>query len=164
MSYDSSIPVTPGPSGRLKVSPTDVSQFIRLEQCGRYLRLRLHERSAGRDFLEDYGVWPQSIPPLLNRSGGEFESCTEAAVAGRFPTINLAREAGDSATRPPNNARVVELAQALPPGEKLFLFQPRLAVELGRWSVRGDVDILRMERDGHGQLHLLIADMKSSAA
>src|SRR5436305_15330624 len=40
MTYDSTIPVTPGPSGRLKVSPTDVSQFIRLEQCRRYLRLR----------------------------------------------------------------------------------------------------------------------------
>ena len=147
MTYDSTIPVTPGPSGRLKVSPTDVSQFIRLEQCGRYLRLRLHERSAGREFLGDYGVWPQSIPPLLNRSGGEFEARTEAAVAGRFPTINLGREAGDSTSRLPNNARVAELAQALPSGEKLFLFQARLVVELGRWSVRGDVDILRMERE-----------------
>lgn len=29
----------------LSISPTDVSQFIRLDQCRRYLRLRLHERA-----------------------------------------------------------------------------------------------------------------------
>ena len=34
--------------GRVRISPTDVSQFIRLDQCERYLRLRLHERSACR--------------------------------------------------------------------------------------------------------------------
>jgi hypothetical protein len=29
----------------LRLSPTDISQFIRLEQCERYLRLRLHSRA-----------------------------------------------------------------------------------------------------------------------
>jgi hypothetical protein len=38
---------------RIRISPTDVSQFIRLDQCERYLRLRLHERSAGARFLYD---------------------------------------------------------------------------------------------------------------
>jgi hypothetical protein len=52
--------------GRVRISPTDVSQFIRLEQCERYLRLRLHERSAGMRFMVDYGVVPQSIPPHPN--------------------------------------------------------------------------------------------------
>src|SRR5215212_6559818 len=103
MTYDSNIPVTPDASGYLKVSPTDVSQFIRLEQCSRYLRLRLHERSSGREFMTDYGVWPQSIPALLTRSGSEFEAGTEAAVARQFPTANLAAEAGSSGARPPNN-------------------------------------------------------------
>jgi hypothetical protein len=51
--------------GRVRISPTDVSQFIRLDQCERYLRLLLHERSAGARFLYDYGVVPQSIPFLL---------------------------------------------------------------------------------------------------
>ncbi len=32
--------------GRVRISPTDVSQFIRLDQCERYLRLRLQEQSA----------------------------------------------------------------------------------------------------------------------
>src|SRR4051794_27250719 len=75
--------------GRMRISPTDVSQFIRLDQCERYLRLRLHERSAGIRFMYDYGVVPQSIPPLLTQSGAEFEEGIEEAVKNRFPTINL---------------------------------------------------------------------------
>src|SRR5262245_39122321 len=129
----------------------------------RYLRLRLHERSHGREFLTEYGVWPQEIPPLLTRSGSDFETAVEAQVAGRFPTRNLAKEAPSRDRRPADNPIVVELARALPPGERLCLFQPRLVVELGDWAVRGEIDLLRMERDTAGALHLLIADMKSSA-
>src|SRR5215213_1413965 len=75
--------------GRVRISPTDVSQFIRLEQCERYLRLRLHERSSSIRFMHDYGVVPQSIPPLLTRSGEHFEERVERAVASGFTTINL---------------------------------------------------------------------------
>ncbi len=67
-------PLTPG-----KITPTDVSQFIRLEQCERYLRLRLHERTANPRFMADYGVAPQSIPSLLTRSGAAFERAAEWA-------------------------------------------------------------------------------------
>src|SRR3954465_3540228 len=76
--------------GRIRISPTDVSQFIRLDQCERYLRLRLHERSATIRFMHDYGVAPQSIPPLLTQSGSLFEQGVERTVATHFPTINLA--------------------------------------------------------------------------
>ncbi|MDB5060112.1 MAG: superfamily helicase, partial [Chloroflexi bacterium] len=71
------------------ITPTDVSQFIRLEQCERYLRLRLHERSHGGRFMRDYGVVPQSIPPLLTRSGSEFEDTIERDVAAHFQSINV---------------------------------------------------------------------------
>src|SRR5215218_2113442 len=76
--------------GRVRISPTDVSQFIRLDQCERYLRLRLHERSAGRRFMDDYDVVPQSIPPLLTQSGNLFEEKVERTVAAGFRTIDLA--------------------------------------------------------------------------
>ena len=66
--------------GRVRISPTDVSQFIRLDQCERYLRLRLHERSAGMRFMYDYGVVSQSIPRLLTQSGSRFEEEVETAV------------------------------------------------------------------------------------
>src|SRR3954453_3214370 len=84
---------TPGDeAGPFKISPTDVSQFIRLEQCRRYLRLRLHERAYGRDFFEQYGVHPQTIPPLLTRSGQSFEDRVEAQVSATYATRNLAKE------------------------------------------------------------------------
>src|SRR5688572_27612385 len=100
--------------GRVRISPTDVSQFIRLDQCERYLRLRLHERSAGIRFMHDYGVVPQSIPPLLTRSGEQFEERVERTVAAGFRTINLALtdEFDSPDSRPTDNERVVAEARA----------------------------------------------------
>ena len=54
-----SLPVLPA-SRPLRLTPTDVSQFVRLEQCERFLRFRLAER-AGQKFMEDYDVAPQRI-------------------------------------------------------------------------------------------------------
>ncbi len=155
--------VGPDGDGCLRISPTDVSQFIRLDQCERYLRLRLHERSAGPRFMRDYEVAPQPIAPLLTRSGATFEERVERSVAGRFRSLNLAADAG-SADRPADNERVVAFARDLPPGETLVLFQPRLHVAVGGWKIRGDVDLLFLERDGNGDLRALIADVKSSTS
>src|SRR5262249_12080641 len=47
-------------------------------------------------------------------------------------------------------------------GEVVVLFQPRLEATLDAWVVRGDVDLIRLERHGDGQLHALITDMKST--
>src|SRR5215213_4586349 len=94
--------------GRVRISPTDVSQFIRLEQCERYLRLRLHERSTSIRFMHDFGVVPQSIPPLLTQSGTLFEERVERTVAAGFRTINLALtdEVDVPTSRPTDNERV----------------------------------------------------------
>src|ERR687894_312723 len=86
--------------GRVRISPTDVSQFIRLDQCERYLRLRLHERSSSIRFMHDYGVVPQSIPPLLTQSGTRFEEKVERTVTARFCTVNLAEGFDNPASRP----------------------------------------------------------------
>jgi hypothetical protein len=145
------------------ISPTDVSQFIRLDQCRRYLRLRLYERNGNSGFMDDYGVVRQSIPPILTRSGKEFEQRVERAVNARFLNYDLAK--GRSSEGDANdNALLVRHAMEMGPGEVEFLFQPRLRVTLGEWRISGDVDVLRMERDEDGALHLLIVDMKSSTA
>ncbi len=53
-------PLFPIPTGAVrKLTPTDVSQFIRLEQCERFLRLRLAER-AGQDFMDAARVAPRA--------------------------------------------------------------------------------------------------------
>ena len=146
----------------LGLSPTDISQFIRLEQCERYLRLRLHERAYGREFMRDYGVQPQAVTPLLTRSGRVFEDQVEAAVRARYPVIHLAEEAADPAERSPDNARVAQAARDLPAGSVLVLFQARLRVLLEDWQLTGEADVVRLERSAGGALHILVADMKST--
>ena len=112
--------------------------------------------------MREYDVTPQSIAPLLTRSGSEFEDRIERAVGDRFWKINFVEDLAHGGQRSDDNKRVVTLARELESGETVFLFQPRLYVEVAGWWMRGDVDILRLERDPDGELHILIADMKST--
>jgi hypothetical protein len=145
----------------MRFTPTDVTQFVRLEQCERYLRFRLAER-AGHDFMGEYGVAPQRITPLLSLSGQTFEEGIETDLARRFRTVNFAANHGKAHNRPDNNAEVVQEARKLPPGQTALLFQTRLEAELGGWRLRGDVDLLRLAKTPFGTLHVFIGDMKST--
>jgi hypothetical protein len=147
-----------------KISPTDISQFIRLEQCKRYLRLHLLQREHGLGFLKDYGVSPQAIPPLLTKSGSAFEERIEAAVRSHSTVVNFSTEARSPGRRNNDNEHVISLARALQSGRHMFIFQVRIVALIEDWLMRGDIDILRLERDPDGNLHLLIADMKSSTS
>lgn len=142
------------------VSPTDISQFIRLDQCQRYLRLQLHQRQSGDGFLRDYDVTQQSIPPILTRSGATFEEAIEQETSERLPSTHFTHQQGSDH----NNLDVISVIASLDPGDLHVLFQPRLQATLEGWRVRGDIDILRAERDADGTLRILIADMKSSTA
>ena len=156
------IPITaPGPHA---IAPTDVAQFIRLGQCQRYLRLHLDERTGHSCFMRDAGVATQPIPPLLTASGRAFELATERDIATRFPVHRCSREERQAEGRANDNETVVELAATLPAGETTVILQPRVEAVVGQWSLRGDLDLLRLERDAGGLLHILIADMKSSTA
>lgn len=163
------IPLLPA-AGALNISPTDISQYIRLDQCARYLRLRLHERAHGRGFLTSYGVAAQSIPPILTRSGATFENRIEGQVRALAGGEAQAIHCNEAASTDPrfaaayHNGVLLALARDLPPGGLLFLFQARLQVVVGAWQLRGDIDILRLERGATGALHVLIADMKSSTS
>ena len=142
----------------LRLTPTDVTQFVRLEQCERYLRFRLAER-AGQDFMEPYGVVPQRMTPLLSLSGRAFEDRIEAELAGKHRT---ARYSG-AHNRPVNNSEVVAIAKGLGPGTSVLLFQPRIEAEVGGWRLRGDVDLLRISRGSDGKLAPTVVDLKSTA-
>jgi hypothetical protein len=146
------------------ISPTDVSQFIRLDQCQRYLRLRLHERRNGRDFMTAANVVPQSIPPILTRSGRTFEEGIEGSIATRFPVTGFSAELRAARGTTHDNEAVAGIARSLGEGEVRVLLQPRIQAPIGDWLLRGDVDLIRMERKAGGALQILIADMKSSTA
>jgi hypothetical protein len=145
----------------LRLTPTDVSQFVRLEQCERYLRFRLAER-AGQRFMEEYDVIPQRITPLLSLSGSTFETGVEENLSQRFASVHFASRYSLDHNRPQNNAEVAREAQTLAPGQAVLLFQPRLEAEVSGWRLRGDVDLIRLERDANGVLHVLISDLKST--
>ncbi|MBA3450187.1 MAG: PD-(D/E)XK nuclease family protein, partial [Chloroflexia bacterium] len=149
------------PRDGVRISPTVVSQFVRLDQCRRYLRLALHERANGSAFLRDYDVAPQEILPLLTRSGAEFEALVEASAAQGFPTRNLAANRGKH-ERQPDNDEVINAARDMAAGQTLILFQPRLRVSLAGWDFTGDADIVRLERNSAGVLRVMVADMKST--
>jgi len=146
------------------ITPTDVSQFIRLDQCERYLRLRLHERAAGRDFMTEYNVAPQSIPPILTRSGAKFEETVAQDIGNHFPVVKCTDRQRRADGRTSDNSVVASLARDLRPGAVQFVLQPRLVTQLDAWRIRGDIDVIRMERTTDGHLRILIADMKSSTA
>src|SRR5438132_8060013 len=118
-----SLPVLPG-DRPMRLTPTDVSQFVRLEQCERFLRFRLAER-AGQKFMEDYDVNPQRITPLLSLSGHDFEEGIEKALGSHFRSVHYAAKASQAHNRPDNNREVVAEARRLKPGKTLLLFQPR---------------------------------------
>lgn len=157
-----SLPVlTPTPAHPLRVTPTDVSLFVRLEQCERFLRLRLAER-AGVDFMAGSGVTPQRIAPILSLSGKTFEEGIEADLGGRFRSVHYAKKHAGDHNRPANNPDLLAEVARLQAGETVVLFQTRLEATLGAWHVRGDVDLIRLERHGDGRLHALVADLKST--
>ncbi|MCV5761705.1 hypothetical protein OFN40_31550, partial [Escherichia coli] len=62
--------------GTYRVSPTDVSAFVSMEQCPRALRLKLYEANNvdGPSVYAAAGVEPQRIAPLRSRKGREFEA------------------------------------------------------------------------------------------
>lgn len=154
-------PIPLRPDGARSIAPTDIAQFIRLEQCQRYLRLRM-QASSGSRFMKLYDVNPQTITPLLTKSGADFEGSIQEAVAGAFPLVDLQQLANERGDRLPDNERVAAYARNLAEGETLVLFQPRLVGRVRDWRMRGDADIVRLERDVGGALRVLIADMKSS--
>ncbi len=157
-----SLPVlNPAVGVPLRVTPTDVSQFVRLEQCERFLRFRLAER-AGQDFMYAYDVAPQRISPLLTLSGRSFEEKIEQAIRKAFRTVHYAELADYSHNRPANDGELVREARRLLEREAVVLFQPRLEIAIDGWLIRGDVDLLRLERNADGGLHVLIVDLKST--
>src|SRR5262245_59497642 len=118
------LPVLP-PGDGLRLTPTDITQFVRMEQCERFLRFRLAER-ARQEFMEGYGVKAQRITPLLSLSGRTFEEGVEEQLDEHCPTTNFAARAKFSHNRPENNTDVVAAARSLKRGHTTVLLQARI--------------------------------------
>src|SRR5688572_14368399 len=119
----------------LRFSPTDIAQYIRLDQCRRYLRLRLVERNAGTDFQRAWDSQPQSIPPLLTRSGRRFERAAEESIARVSASVTCDRSERQERGTGSNNDLLIEAAGRLGPGERVVVFQPLLQAEINGWDL-----------------------------
>ncbi len=151
----------------LKLSPTDIAQYIRLDQCRRYLRLRLVERNAGKEFLKVWDAQPQSIPPLLTLSGREFEQGAEAAIAAigdATLVFTCNQEERKAQGIPSDNGFLVSVAETLLPGQRAVIFQPLLQADIDGWALTGIADAIDFQRDTAGKLSALIVDFKSTTA
>jgi hypothetical protein len=102
------------------------------------------------------------VTPLLSLSGSNFETGIETDLGKRFRSVHFAEKYKQDHNRPANNAEVVAEAKKLVAGKSALLFQARLEAELHGWRLRGDVDLMRLERATDGTLHVLIGDMKST--
>jgi len=180
MQNESTIPVTSAEDSRgrrermlelqladgapLRLSPTDIAQYIRLDQCRRYLRLRLVERNSGREFMRAWDARSQSIPPLLTASGRDFEAGAEDEIKRIAPTIECSQEERVALGIENDNERVIGALESLPPGGRVVVFQPLLQVEIDGWALTGVADAIDFRRDAHGRPSALIIDFKSSGA
>lgn len=148
----------------IQLSPTDIAQYIRLDQCRRYLRLRLLERNQGTAFLRAWGVQPQSIPPLLTRSGRVFESQAETAIDAIASTVVCSPDSRSSRGADSDVDLLREIAAGVPAGGRVVVFQPLLRADIDGWRLTGIADAIDLRRNELGELSAFIVDFKSTTA
>lgn len=133
------------------LSPTTLAQFVRLENCDRFLRFRLVPEDAER-LQRKWNLTIQPLTPLLRESGAEFEQDIAARLAARGEkVIDLSGHDFNE------TMRVLKTIES-----PTLLFQAALEGALGNYNCAGRADILRVRRDRRGRLQVLVADIKAT--
>ena len=143
----------------LRIAPTDLAAYLRMEQCERFYRLQLLRKNGAGTMFEAYGVQPTALPGLLTRAGSEFEMRVLEELQGALRVHDFAAERAGNGNDMP---ALLDEARQLVPGARVVLAQARIEATLGDWLARGDIDLLLLERDGDGALRATVLDMKSS--
>ncbi len=143
------MPLPPASPPRLTV--TSLSQYVRLDNCDRFLRFRL--RPAEPDaMLDRWGLTIQPLTVLLKESGAEFEDTIVEQLRARGERVeNLAGATVEETVNWLRTARA-----------PVTLLQPPLEAPLGEYILHGTADLVRLHRDRRGTLHVLVADIKAS--
>jgi len=134
-----------------RLSATSLSQYVRLENCERFLRFRLRPDEE-KAMLERWGLTIQPLTPLLKEAGAEFEREVAEQVAVRGEDV-VPLEGEDV------EATLEQLRRARRP---TILLQPALEAPLGRYLCKGRADAVRLQRDRKNRLQVLVADVKAS--
>ena len=150
------------PLDNLQLAPTDIASFISLDQCRRYLRIRLHQREYGEEFLAASHVGIQPIPPVLRREGYGFERTVVESIGFGARVVDFAKGVPGGRRRDPDNDRLIDLIHGTAPGSNVVVSQARLAARIQGWWLRGDADLIKIEKSASGRVRAFIADIKSS--
>ncbi|MGB8647852.1 MAG: AAA domain-containing protein [Anaerolineae bacterium] len=143
--------MNPTPPHPPRLSVTSLTQYVRMENCERFLRFRLHPDEEA-EMRKRWHLTIQPLTPLLKDSGAEFEREAGGALAARGePVINLEGQ--------PASGTLNELACVREP---VILLQPSLEGMIGQYWCHGRADVIRVQRNKQGALDLLIADIKAS--
>ncbi len=135
----------------VQLNVTSLSQYVRLENCDRYLRLRLR-KDEEKALLKRWELTIQPLTPLLKDSGAEFEAAFEKQlVAGGENVVDMDNMTAEDTRRYLREAR-----------EPTVLLQAPLEGPLGAYTLHGLADAVRLERDRKGRLNVLVADLKAS--
>lgn len=134
------------------LSVTSLSQYIRFDNCERFLRLRLCPDEA-EALLDKWGLHIQPLTPLLKEAGLEFERSVEQQLAARGEQVISLRDTRDVEPTLDWMQRV---------RQPVILLQPWLEAPLGRCTVHGQADVVRLARDRKGALRISVADIKAS--
>ena len=114
--------------------------------------------------MRAWDAQPQSIPPMLTVSGREFEKGAEAAIEHSTRVFTCSADERTAQGVPNDNAFLVSVAESLPPGERVVVFQPFLQADIDGWALTGVADAIDFRRDEAGKLSALIVDFKSTTA
>lgn len=129
---------------------TNLSNYIRLDRCGRFLRFVI-EPAEAKVLGKRLGVGEDALSPILADYGQDFE----ARVLATLP------ETPRDLKNQPAEATLAAL-RAVAPGARVFLTQARLAGAINGWPCLGDADIIHVSRQADGAFDLAVLDVKTS--
>lgn len=134
-----------------RLSVTSLSQYVRLENCERFLRFRLRSDEQ-RAMLDKWGLTIQPLTRLLKEAGTEFERNVAERIAARGEeVVDLEGEDVD-----------VTLEWLQKAHQPVILLQPSLEAPLGGYLLNGRADVVRLHRDRENRLSALVVDIKAS--
>ena len=133
------------------LSPTDIAQYVRLENCERYLSFKLH-REKVNELSKKWGVRVQPLTPLLSDLGTSFERNVVDHIGKKGEkVIDLEEGKFEDFIRMMNEVAVPTI-----------FFQPTLQAQLWDYEFHGRADAIRVLKDKEGLFHIHVADVKAS--
>lgn len=133
------------------INPTSLAQYIRFDNCDRFLRFRLSPEDE-RYFLRKWNLTIQPLTPLLQEAGADFELNVGEHIAGRGEQVIDMTDA-------PVEETIQRLKDIQNP---TILLQPTVHGSLGVAKSSGRADAIRIERNKNGSLGILTADIKAT--